>query len=118
MSTTPQIAPQITRPHLPDTDHLLPRDEGGYACHEVAEVSSGEFTGRVWRHVHRDADGTWFEFDATIVGLSDASGNGVGNDPDRLRRLAAVCTTLADELAAVRAPLDAAIARHPSGRGL
>jgi hypothetical protein len=36
-------------------------------------VTHGEFTGRVWRHIHHDSDGTRFEFDATIDGLVDAS---------------------------------------------
>jgi hypothetical protein len=53
--------PQITRPPLPAAEHLLPRTDGGYSCNEVAKVTLGEFTGRVWRHVHRDGDGARFE---------------------------------------------------------
>jgi len=65
-----------------------PRDNGGYGCHEVAIVGGcGEFTGHVWSNIHRDGDGTRCEFDATIDGLADASGSGLGSDPQRLRRL-------------------------------
>ena len=59
--------------------------------HEMATVGGcGEFTGRVWRHLQRDTDGIRIEFDATIDGLVDASSNGLGSDPQRLRELAAV----------------------------
>ena len=51
-------------------------------------MTHGEFTGRVWRHIHHDSDGTRFEFDATIDGLVDASSSGVGANPQRLRELA------------------------------
>ena len=37
-------------------------------------------------------------FDATIDGLVDASSNGLGSDPQRLRELAAVAQATADEL--------------------
>jgi len=79
---------QITRPPLPAAEHLLPRTDGGYTCHEVAAVTPGEFTGRVWRHIHHDSDGTRFKFDATIDSLVDASSSGVGDNPQRLRELA------------------------------
>jgi hypothetical protein len=104
--------PTIVRPPLPAAEHLLPRDNGGYGCHEVTRVTLGEFTGRVWRHVHRDGDGTRFEFDATIDGLVDASSHGVGDDPQRLRQLASVAWATADELGEARAPQ-----RHPAGSG-
>ena len=58
---TSAITPQVTHPPLPVAEHILPR-ENGYGVHEVAAVTLGEFTGRVWRHVHRDRDGTRFEF--------------------------------------------------------
>ena len=64
---TPDHPPTAARP-----EQLLPRDNG-YACHEVAVEKLGKFTVRVWRHLHRDCDGTRFEFDATIDGLVDAS---------------------------------------------
>jgi hypothetical protein len=70
----------------------------------------GEFTGRVWRHVHRDGDGTRFEFDATIDGLVDASSSGVGDNPQRLRELASVAWATADELGEARPGQ-----RHPAG---
>ena len=47
----------------------------------LAVVTHGEFTGRVWRHIHHDSEGTRFEFDATIDGLVDASSSGVGDNP-------------------------------------
>jgi hypothetical protein len=53
-------------------------------------VTLGEFTGRVWRYVHRDGDGARFEFDATIDGLIDASGSGLGDKTQRLCELASV----------------------------
>jgi hypothetical protein len=109
--STSAITPQITRPPLPAAEHLLPRDNG-YGIHEVAAVTLGEFTGRVWRHVHRDGDGTRFEFDATIDGLVDASSNGVGDDPQRLRQLASVAWATADELGEAQARQ-----RHPAGSG-
>jgi len=65
--------------------------------------SHGEFTRRVWRHLHRDGDGTRFEFDVTIDGLVDASSHGVGEDPQRLRQLASVVWATADELGEARA---------------
>ena len=77
-----------------------------------ADVTLGEFTGRVWRHVHRDGDGTRFEFDATIDGLVDASSSGLGDNPQRLRQLASVAWATADELGEARARQ-----RHPAGRG-
>ena len=67
---TSAITPQVTHPPLPVAEHLIPRDNG-YGVQEVAAVTLGEFTGRVWRHVHRDGDGTRFEFDATIDRLVD-----------------------------------------------
>ena len=66
---TSAITPQICRP-LPAAEHLLPRTDGGYSCHEVAVVTHGEFTGRGWRHIHHDSDGTRFDFDATSTALS------------------------------------------------
>ena len=106
--------PPITRPPLPAVEHIIPRDNGGYGCHEVATVGGcGEFTGRVWRHLHRDTDGIRIEFDATIDGLVDASSNGLGSDPQRLRELAAVAQATADELGEARARQ-----RHPAGSGL
>ncbi len=105
---TSAITPQITRPPLPAAEHLLPRTDGGYSCHEVAVVTHGEFTGRVWRHIHHDSDGTRFEFDATIDGLVDASSSGVGDNPQRLRELASVAWATADELGEARARQ-----RHP-----
>jgi len=93
-------------------EHLIPRDNG-YGVHEVAAVTLGEFTGHVWRHVHRDGDGTRFEFDATIDGLVDASSSGLGDNPQRLRQLASVAWATADELGEARARQ-----RHPAGRGL
>ncbi len=35
-SITSATTPQITRPPLPAAEHLLPRTDGGYSCHEVA----------------------------------------------------------------------------------
>ena len=99
-------------PPLPVAEHLIPRDNG-YGVHEVAAVTLGEFTGRVWRHVHRDGDGTRFEFDATIDGLVDASSSGLGDNPQRLRQLASVAWATADELGEARTRQ-----RHPAGRGL
>ncbi len=99
-------------PPLPAAEHLLPRTDGGYSCHEVAVVTHGEFTGRVWRHIHHDSDGTRFEFDATIDGLVDASSSGVGDNPQRLRELASVAWATADELGEARARQ-----RHPAGSG-
>jgi len=78
---TPDHPPTAARP-----EQLLPRDNG-YACHEVAVEKLGKFTVRVWRHLHRDCDGTRFEFDATIDGLVDAASSGLGSDPQRLREL-------------------------------
>ena len=52
-------------------------------------------------------------FDATIDGLVDASSNGLGSDPQRLRELAAVAQATADELGEARARQ-----RHPAGSGL
>ena len=109
---TSAITPQSTRPPLPAAEHLLPRTDGGYSCHEVAVVTHGEFTGRVWRHIHHDSDGTRFEFDATIDGLVDASSSGVGDNPQRLRELASVAWATADELGEARARQ-----RHPAGSG-
>ena len=102
------------RPHppLPAAEHILPR-ENGYGVHEVAAVTLGECTGRVWRHVHRDPDGTRFEFDATIDGLVDASSSGLGESPQRLRELASVASATTDELGEARARQ-----RHPAGSGL
>ena len=57
---TSAITPQVTHPPLPVAEHLIPRDNG-YGVHEVAAVTLGGFVGRVWRHVHRDGDGTRFE---------------------------------------------------------
>jgi len=112
--TASSTTPTITRPPLPAADHLIPRDEGGYGCHEVATIGGcGEFTGRLWRHLHHDADGIRIEFDVTIDGLADASGNGLGSDPQRLRELAAVAHASADELEEARARQ-----RHPAGSGL
>jgi hypothetical protein len=74
----------------------IPRTDGGYSCNEVAKVTLGDFTGRVWRHVHRDGDGTRLEFDVTIDGLVDASSSGLGSDPQRLRQLASVALATAD----------------------
>ena len=71
-------------------------------------MTHGEFTGRVWRHIHHDSDGTRFEFDATIDGLVDASSSGVGDNPQRLRELASVAWATADELGEARARQ-----RHP-----
>jgi len=96
---------------LPVAEHFIPSDNG-YGVHEVAAVTLGEFTGRVWRHVHRDGDGTRFEFDATIDGLVDASSSGLGDNPQRLRQLASVAWATADELGEARARQ-----RHPAGRG-
>ena len=101
---------QITRPPLPAAEHLLPRTDGGYSCHEVAAVTHGESTGRVWRHIHHDSDGTRFEFDATIDGLVDASAsatthNGFVSWPG-------VAWATADELGEARARQ-----RHPAGSG-
>jgi hypothetical protein len=76
-------------------------------------VTLGDFTGRVWRHVHRDGDGTRLEFDVTIDGLVDASSSGLGSDPQRLRQLASVALATADELGEARARQ-----WHPAGRGL
>jgi hypothetical protein len=110
MSTS---TPIITRPPLPAAEHLIPRDNGGYGCHEVATVGGcGEFTRRVWRHLHRDTDGIRIEFDATIDGLADASSNGLGDDPQRLQ-LASVAWALGDVLAEYRAR-----ERHPAGAGV
>ena len=109
---TSAITPQITRPPLPAAEHLLPRTDGGYSCHDVAVVTHDEFTGRVWRHIHHDSDGTRFDFDATIDGLVDASSHGVGDDPQRLRQLASVAWATADELGEARARQ-----RHPAGSG-
>ena len=109
---TSAITPQITRPPLPAAEHLLPRTDGGYSCHEVAVVTHGEFTGRVLRHIHHDSDGTRFEFDATIDGVVDASSSGVGDNPQRLRELASVAWATADELGEARARQ-----RHPAGSG-
>ena len=75
-------------------------------------MTHGEFTGRVWRDIHHDSDGTRFEFDATIDGLVDASSHGVGDDPQRLRQLASVAWATADELGEARARQ-----RHPAGSG-
>ena len=100
---TTSITPQVTRPPLPAAEHIMPRDNGGYGCHEVAKVTLGEFTGGVWRHLHRDRDGTWFKFDATIDGLVSASSDGLGDDPQRLRELASVAWATADELGKARA---------------
>lgn len=105
--------PTIVRPQLPDAQQLVLRDNGGYGCHEVASSAYGEFTGRVWRHAHRDGDGTRFEFDATLDGLVDASSNGLGDNPQRLRQLASVAWASADELGEAGARQ-----RHPAGRGL
>jgi hypothetical protein len=114
---TPETtAPQITRPSLPAAEHLLPRDAGGYGIYPILEVSLGEFVGRVWRHVSRDADASWTEYDCTIDGLSTAGSAGI-EDPQQLRDLASVAGVLADELAALRAPIDAAMDRHPAGNG-
>jgi hypothetical protein len=88
------------------------RDAGGYGIYPILEVSLGEFVGRVWRHVSRDADASWTEYDCTIDGLSTAGSAGI-EDPQQLRDLASV----ADELAALRAPIDAAMDRHPAGNG-
>jgi hypothetical protein len=109
---TSAITPQVTHPPLPAAEHILPR-ENGYGVHEVAAVTLGEFTGRVWRHVHRDRDGTRFEFDATIDGLVDASSRGLGDNPQRLRDLASVALATADELGEARARQ-----RHPAGSGV
>ena len=109
---TSAITPQVTHPPLPVAEHLIPRDNG-YGVQEVAAVTLGEFTGRVWRHVHRDGDGTRFEFDATIDRLVDASSSGLGDNPQRLRQLASVAWATADELGEARARQ-----RHPAGRGL
>jgi hypothetical protein len=100
--------PTITRPPLPAAERLIPRTDGGYSCNEVAKVTLGEFTGRVWRLVHRDGDATRCEFDATIDGLVDTSGTGLGDNPQRLREQAAV-----DELGEARARQ-----RHPARSGL
>jgi hypothetical protein len=75
-------------------------------------VTHGEFTDCVWRHVHRDGDGTPVEFDATLDGMVDASSNGVGDDPQRLRQLACIAWAAADEFGEARARQ-----RHPAGRG-
>jgi hypothetical protein len=75
-------------------------------------VSLGEFVGCVWRHVSRDADASWTQYDCTIDVLSTAGSAGI-EDPQQLRDLASV----ADELAALRAPIDAAMDRHPAGNG-
>ena len=66
-------------------EHLLPRTDGGYSCNEVANVTLGEFTGRVWRH-------------------------GLGKNPQRLRELADVALATADELEEAWARQ-----RHPAG---
>ena len=66
-------------------------------------MTLGEFTGRVWRHIHHDSDGTRFEFDVTFDGLVDASSSGVGSNPQRLRELASVALATADELGEARA---------------
>ena len=99
--TAPQ--PTITRPPLPAAEHIIPRDHGGYGCHEVAAVTLGEFTGHVWRNAQPDGDGTRFDFDVTIDGLVDASSGGLGDDPQRLRELASVAWATADELGEARA---------------
>ena len=111
--STSAITPQITRPPLPAAEHLPLRDGGGYSCHEVAKVTLGEFTGGVWRHAHSDGAGTRLEFDATIGGLVDASGSGLGDNPQRLRELAAVAQATGDELEEAQARQ-----RHPAGSGL
>jgi hypothetical protein len=111
--STSATTPQITRPPLPAAEHLLPRTDGGYSCNEVAKVTFGDFTGHVWRNAHLDGDETRFEFDVTIDGRADASGNGLGSDPQRLRELAAVAQATADELEEARARQ-----RHPAGSGL
>jgi hypothetical protein len=100
---TASITPTISRPPLPAAEHIMPRDNGGYGAHEVAAVTLGGFTGRVWRHVHRDGDGARFEFDATIDGLVDASSSGLSDNPQRLRELASVALATADELGEARA---------------
>ena len=81
--------------------------------HEAADVKLGGFTGHVWRTAQPDGDSTRFDFDVTIDGLVDASGTGLGDNPQRLRELAAVAQATADELAEARARQ-----RHPAGSGL
>lgn len=77
---------------VPAAEHLIPRDDGGYGCHEVVTVSGGEFTRRIWRHIQRDADDTGTEYDITIDGLTAAASDGLGDDPRWLRQLADVVT--------------------------
>ncbi|HTH92636.1 hypothetical protein [Mycobacterium sp.] len=105
------ITPRVTPHPLPDADGLILRD--GYGpVHEITTVTLDEYTGRVWRNVHRDDDGIHVEFDATLEPLAGASDTGFA-DPDRLRRIAAVAQATADELAEARARQ-----RHPAGSGL
>ena len=105
--------PTITRPPLPAAEHIIPRENGGYGCHEVATVGGcGEFTGHVWRNAQPDGDGTRFDFDVTIDAIGAAASDGLGSDPQRLRELASVAWALADVLAAEQERQ-----RHPVGKG-
>jgi len=38
--STSALTPQISRPPLPEAEHLLPCDNGGYSCHELPGRSS------------------------------------------------------------------------------
>ena len=110
---TSAITPQVTRPPLPAAEHILPRDNGGYGVHEVAAVTLGEFTGRVWRHVHRDRDGTVSNLTPRSTAWLTRQAADSASDPQRLRELAAVASATADELGEARARQ-----RHPAGSGL
>jgi hypothetical protein len=106
------ITPQITRYPLFAAE-LIARDNGGYAVHEAADVKLGGFTCHVWRNATPDGEETRLDFDVTLDGLADASGNGLGSDPERLRELASVTQATADELGEAWARQ-----RHPAGSGL
>jgi len=103
---TPQITPNITRLPLPD-----PRATSDHSCIEVATIGEGRIVGHVWRNAWREGGTLHVEFDATLDGIADASGAGLGGDPQRLRDLAAVAWATAGELGEARAR-----DRHPAGK--
>ena len=106
----PKITPSITTRALPDHADLAP---GGYDLRPIIQVSLGEFAADLWLHrTRQDNGGVLHELDVTLDGATDTGGVGLGDSPERLRRLASVIWAAADELEEQQARL-----RHPVGKG-
>jgi hypothetical protein len=106
-------APKVTVTRA-TPDHAEDLSPSGYDLRPIVQVALGEFKADLWLHrTRQDNGGVLHELDVTIDGIGPAASDGLGDSPERLRRLASVVRAAADELEESQARL-----RHPAGRGL